>query len=74
MAELIQVMYYFKHFKHDGWKLKVFPSSLKPVSPGLIFVQTLVWVAFLLDTVSTLGNYAGVYLVSVHILRFTSSG
>ncbi|KAJ7333996.1 hypothetical protein DFH08DRAFT_1019835 [Mycena albidolilacea] len=45
MAELIQVMYYFKHFKHDGWKLK-----------------TLVWVAFLLDTVSTLGDYAGVYL------------
>ncbi|KAJ6533068.1 hypothetical protein B0H19DRAFT_447505 [Mycena capillaripes] len=56
MAELIQVSYYFRHFKHDDWKLK-----------------TLVSVAFLIDTVSTVADYACVYLVSVHILRFTSS-
>ncbi|KAJ6531462.1 hypothetical protein DFH09DRAFT_1183070 [Mycena vulgaris] len=52
MAELIQARYYFRHFKHDDWKLK-----------------TLVSVAFLLDTVSTVGNYACTYLVSAHILR-----
>ena len=74
MAELIQVMYYFRHFKHDDRKSKVFPSALNPVSPRLIFEQTLVSVAFLVDTVSTVGDYACVYLVSVHILRFTSSG
>ncbi|KAJ6550953.1 hypothetical protein DFH09DRAFT_1167928 [Mycena vulgaris] len=45
MAELIQVRYYFRHFKHDDWKLK-----------------TLVSVAFLLDTVSTVADYACVYL------------
>ncbi|KAJ7327865.1 hypothetical protein DFH08DRAFT_967662 [Mycena albidolilacea] len=26
MAELIQAMYYFRHFKHDDWKLKMFVS------------------------------------------------
>ncbi|KAJ6488324.1 hypothetical protein DFH09DRAFT_1291415 [Mycena vulgaris] len=45
VAELIQARYYFRHFKHDDWKLK-----------------TLVSVAVLLDTVSTVGDYACVYL------------
>ncbi|KAJ6461540.1 hypothetical protein DFH09DRAFT_1229004 [Mycena vulgaris] len=45
MAELIQARYYFRHFKHDDWKLK-----------------TLVSVVLLLDTVSTVGDYASVYL------------
>ncbi|KAJ6467616.1 hypothetical protein DFH09DRAFT_1223209 [Mycena vulgaris] len=45
MAELIQARYYFRHFKHDDWKLKTFVS-----------------VALLLDTVSTVGDYACVYL------------
>ncbi|KAJ7466291.1 hypothetical protein FB451DRAFT_1260590 [Mycena latifolia] len=48
MAELIQARYYFRHFKHDDWKLK-----------------TLVSVAFLVDTVSTVGDYACVYLYTV---------
>ncbi|KAJ6550996.1 hypothetical protein DFH09DRAFT_603649 [Mycena vulgaris] len=48
MAELIQVRYYFRHFKHDDWKLK-----------------TLVSVAFLLDTVSTVADYACVYLYTI---------
>ncbi|KAJ6534510.1 hypothetical protein DFH09DRAFT_1180589 [Mycena vulgaris] len=48
MAELIQARYYFRHFKHDNWKLK-----------------TLVSVAFLLDTVSTVGDYACVYLYTI---------
>ncbi|KAJ7883077.1 hypothetical protein B0H13DRAFT_2047280 [Mycena leptocephala] len=44
-AEFMQAMYYFSHFKHDGWKLK-----------------TLVAVAFLIDTVSTVVDYVCVYL------------
>ncbi|KAJ7620308.1 hypothetical protein FB45DRAFT_929927 [Roridomyces roridus] len=48
MAELAQARYYFRHFKHDDWKLK-----------------TLVMVAFLVDTASTLGDYACVYLYTV---------
>ncbi|KAJ6550961.1 hypothetical protein DFH09DRAFT_1366498 [Mycena vulgaris] len=48
MAELIQARYYFRHFKHDDWKLK-----------------TLVSVALLLDTVSTVGDYACVYLYTI---------
>ncbi|KAJ7885463.1 hypothetical protein B0H13DRAFT_1889582 [Mycena leptocephala] len=46
MAELMQARYYFRHFKHDDWKLKTFVS-----------------VAFLVDTVSTVGDYACVYLI-----------
>ncbi|KAJ7678755.1 hypothetical protein B0H14DRAFT_3063613 [Mycena olivaceomarginata] len=46
MAELMQARYYFRHFKHDDWKLKTFVS-----------------VAFLVDTVSTVGDYACVYLL-----------
>ncbi|KAJ6550957.1 hypothetical protein DFH09DRAFT_1167955 [Mycena vulgaris] len=45
MAELFQARYYFRHFKHDDWKLK-----------------TLVSVVLLLDTVSTVADYACVYL------------
>jgi hypothetical protein len=74
MTELIQARYYFTHFKHDDWKLKVFPSALNPVCLRLIFSQTLVSVAFLVDTASTVGDYACVYLVGVQILRFTNSG
>ncbi|KAJ6531464.1 hypothetical protein DFH09DRAFT_1183092, partial [Mycena vulgaris] len=48
MAELIQARYYFRHFKHDDWKLK-----------------TLVSVVVLLDTVSTVGDYACVYLYTI---------
>ncbi|KAJ7447521.1 hypothetical protein B0H11DRAFT_2335325 [Mycena galericulata] len=48
MAELIQARYYFRHFKHDDWKLK-----------------TLVWVAFLVDTASTVGDFACVYLYTI---------
>ncbi|KAJ6534522.1 hypothetical protein DFH09DRAFT_122172 [Mycena vulgaris] len=48
VAELIQVRYYFRHFKHDDWKLK-----------------TLVSVALLFDTVSTVGDYACVYLYTI---------
>ncbi|KAJ6574396.1 hypothetical protein B0H19DRAFT_1124401 [Mycena capillaripes] len=48
MAELIQAKYYFKHFKHDNWKLK-----------------TLVLVTFLVDTISTVGDYACVYLYTI---------
>ncbi|KAF7328257.1 hypothetical protein MVEN_02565600 [Mycena venus] len=48
MAELTQARYYFRHFKHDDWKLK-----------------TLVLVAFLVDTVSTVGDYACVYLYTI---------
>jgi hypothetical protein len=74
MAEIIQVWYYFTHFKHDDWKLKVFPSTLNPVFPRLNFFsqQTLVLVTVLVDTVSVVSDYACVYLVSVHILRFIS--
>ncbi|KAJ7893242.1 hypothetical protein B0H13DRAFT_2037499 [Mycena leptocephala] len=45
MVELIQTIYYFRHFKYDDWKPK-----------------TQVAVAFTIDTVSFLGNYACVYL------------
>ncbi|KAJ6526731.1 hypothetical protein B0H19DRAFT_1275581 [Mycena capillaripes] len=45
MAELLQAVYYFRHFKNDDWKLK-----------------TLVIAALSIDTVSMLGDYAGVYL------------
>ncbi|KAJ6566107.1 hypothetical protein B0H19DRAFT_1136939 [Mycena capillaripes] len=48
MAELIQVRYYFLHFKHDDWKLK-----------------TLVSIACLIDTASTLNYYACVYLYTI---------
>ncbi|KAJ6528920.1 hypothetical protein B0H19DRAFT_1194129 [Mycena capillaripes] len=48
MAEIIQVQYYFTHFKHDDWKLKTF-----------------VWVAFSLDTVSVVADYAGAYLYTI---------
>ncbi|KAJ6478681.1 hypothetical protein DFH09DRAFT_1379159 [Mycena vulgaris] len=48
MAELIQARYYFRHFKHDDWKLK-----------------TLVSVVLLLDTVSTVADYASVYLYTI---------
>ncbi|KAF7351907.1 hypothetical protein MVEN_01152400 [Mycena venus] len=48
MAEIIQATYYFRHFKHDDWKLKMFVS-----------------VAVLIDTVSTLGDYACVYLYTI---------
>ncbi|KAJ7775441.1 hypothetical protein B0H16DRAFT_1507411 [Mycena metata] len=48
MAELLQARYYFRHFKHDNWKLK-----------------TVVSVAFLVDTVSTVGDYACVYLYTI---------
>ncbi|KAJ7306308.1 hypothetical protein DFH08DRAFT_1088932 [Mycena albidolilacea] len=48
MAELMQARYYFRHFKHDDWKLKTFVS-----------------VAFLVDTVSTVGDYACVYLYTI---------
>ncbi|KAJ7820717.1 hypothetical protein B0H14DRAFT_2833382 [Mycena olivaceomarginata] len=48
MAELTQARYYFRHFKHDDWKLK-----------------TLVLLAFLVDTVSTVGDYACVYLYTI---------
>ncbi|KAJ7025217.1 hypothetical protein C8F04DRAFT_140642 [Mycena alexandri] len=48
MAELTQARYYFRHFKHDDWKLKA-----------------LVLVAFLVDTISTAGDYACVYLYTV---------
>ncbi|KAJ7447780.1 hypothetical protein B0H11DRAFT_2335129 [Mycena galericulata] len=48
MAELIQARYYFRHFKHDDWKLK-----------------TLVSVAFLVDTASTVGDFACVYLYTI---------
>ncbi|KAF7328345.1 hypothetical protein MVEN_02550000 [Mycena venus] len=48
MAELTQARYYFRHFKHDDWKLK-----------------TLVLVAFLVDTASTVGDYACVYLYTI---------
>jgi hypothetical protein len=37
MTELIQARYYFTHFKHDDWKLKVVPSALNPVCLRLIF-------------------------------------
>ncbi|KAJ6527894.1 hypothetical protein DFH09DRAFT_1186385 [Mycena vulgaris] len=55
MAELIQARYYFRHFKHDDWKLK-----------------TLVSVALLLDTVSTVGDYACVYL-PIPLFSFTTA-
>ncbi|KAF7337425.1 hypothetical protein MSAN_02269000 [Mycena sanguinolenta] len=48
MFEIIQANYYFRHFKHDDWKLKTFVS-----------------VAVLIDTVSTLGDYACVYLYTI---------
>ncbi|KAF7369493.1 hypothetical protein MVEN_00279000 [Mycena venus] len=48
MVELIQVFYYFCHFKDDDWKLK-----------------TLVTVAFLIDTIGALANYACVYLYTI---------
>ncbi|KAJ7323914.1 hypothetical protein DFH08DRAFT_817395 [Mycena albidolilacea] len=47
-AELYQARYYFRHFKHDDWKLK-----------------TLVWIAFLFDTICTVGDYAWVYLYTI---------
>ncbi|KAJ7222815.1 hypothetical protein C8J57DRAFT_1392053 [Mycena rebaudengoi] len=47
-VEIIEVFYYFHHFKHDDWKLK-----------------TLVTVAFLIDTVGAIANYACVYLYTI---------
>ncbi|KAJ7831688.1 hypothetical protein B0H14DRAFT_3463863 [Mycena olivaceomarginata] len=47
-AELYQARYYFRHFKHDDWKLK-----------------TLVWFAFLFDTICTVSDYAWVYLYTI---------
>jgi hypothetical protein len=49
MAELTQARYYFRHFKHDDWKLKVFPSALTPVSPGLFLSLTDVCIGRLLS-------------------------
>ncbi|KAJ7924644.1 hypothetical protein B0H13DRAFT_2654720 [Mycena leptocephala] len=48
MFEIIQSLYYFRHFKQDDWKLK-----------------TLVIVALLVDTVSTIGDYICVYLYTI---------
>ncbi|KAJ7062695.1 hypothetical protein C8F01DRAFT_1134974 [Mycena amicta] len=48
MAELTQARYYFRHFKHDDWKLKAF-----------------VLLAVLVDTASTVGDYACVYLYTI---------
>ncbi|KAF7347080.1 hypothetical protein MVEN_01462000 [Mycena venus] len=47
-AELYQVVYYYRHFKNDNWRLK-----------------TLVWVAFFIDTVALLNDYACVYLYTI---------
>jgi hypothetical protein len=46
-------------------------SLLEPNLPRTQFIQTLVAIAFFVDTVSTLGDYVCVYLVSVYPLRFT---
>ena len=69
MAELTQARYYFRHFKHDDWKLKVCPIDANPFAPEpSLPQQTLVLVAFLIDTASTVGDYACVYLVSTRII------
>jgi hypothetical protein len=76
MSEVYQGLYYFRHFKKDDWKLKVNPLRLLPNSPRIKFLfyllQTLVTVALLVDTVSIVGDYSSVYLVSVRILYWTT--
>jgi hypothetical protein len=64
MFEIIQSLYYFRHFKQDDWKFKVLPSPLQYSLPLTQFLlQTLVTVAVLVDTLSTIGDYICVYLV-----------
>ncbi|KAF7366260.1 hypothetical protein MSAN_00882200 [Mycena sanguinolenta] len=48
MAELLQVLYYFRTFKKDNWKLKSYVA-----------------VAFAVDTISALAQYACVYLYTI---------
>jgi hypothetical protein len=76
MTEFYQGLYYFRHFKKDDWKLKVNSLRLRPNFPRtqflLFFLQTLVTVALLVDTVSIVADYSSVYLVSVRILYWTT--
>jgi hypothetical protein len=58
-------MYYFQHFKNDDWRLKVCLALWDVLHLELPLVQSLVAVAFTVDTVSWLGDCAAVYLVSV---------
>ncbi|KAF7366280.1 hypothetical protein MSAN_00884200 [Mycena sanguinolenta] len=48
MAELLQAVYYFRNFKKDNWKLKLYVA-----------------VAFAVDTISAIGDYACVYLYTI---------
>ncbi|KAJ7882319.1 hypothetical protein B0H13DRAFT_2344697 [Mycena leptocephala] len=48
-VEVIQAAYYYRHFKHDNWKLKVL----------------LVSSAIAIDSVSMIANYASVYLYTI---------
>ncbi|KAJ7882318.1 hypothetical protein B0H13DRAFT_2344695 [Mycena leptocephala] len=52
-VEVIQAAYYYRHFKHDNWKLKV-------VSFGLTVSS-----AIAIDSVSMIANYASVYLYTI---------
>ncbi|KAJ7657626.1 hypothetical protein DFH06DRAFT_452115 [Mycena polygramma] len=65
-VEIIQAAYYYRHFKHDNWMLKVYPSphwicwfSDLPVS------QLLVLSAIAIDSVSMIANYSAVYLYTI---------
>ena len=72
MYEIIQSSYYFCHFRKDDWKLKVFPLHLELSFTWTNFLQTLVAVVLLVDTLSVTGDCICVYLVSVHFLCWTT--
>jgi hypothetical protein len=68
MFEITQTWYYFRNFEQDNWKFKVFPSHLQPRFPRTQFLQTLVTITLVVDTLGIVGDYICVYLVSVDLL------
>ncbi|KAJ6549889.1 hypothetical protein B0H19DRAFT_1264778 [Mycena capillaripes] len=52
--EVIQAAYYYRHFKHDNWMLKVLSLSHLLVSSAIV-----------IDSLSMIANYASVYLYTV---------
>ncbi|KAJ7708010.1 hypothetical protein B0H14DRAFT_2646714 [Mycena olivaceomarginata] len=74
MFEITRSWYYFQNFRQDDWKFKVFLAHLQPsLSPYPAFLQTLVTITLVLDTLASLytithAAFAGdaEYLDNVH--------
>ncbi|KAJ7795435.1 hypothetical protein B0H13DRAFT_1934919 [Mycena leptocephala] len=55
---------YFRNFEQDNWKFKVFPSPSASLSPDQ-FLQTLVTITLVVDTLGIVGDYICVYLYTI---------